>query len=287
MAVSPFKTGHGIVLQTYQYSNKYLDSDVNTRVKSQSVFLSDTKGAGSYWDIVALSDKTIRLRLVVARVQKSFLDSSGGTTPDIAVYLADQHAGDGSHWLPTKNYGDLDEYYTFKSDTPSGSNRFLCGNPTASKDVSVYLVKDDKALNTRWVVLLTHYTGDSVQTVISAAYPSVPISSCKPNATYGSLEYDRLHSIWKDTTLGDNQMTPIANDFAVCLKAEIYKHSYDSDSPWPNDEGSLCGIMWGSIGGKMCALNFTIDPFQNIIIFDPQNGQKIATDKFTPTFCMV
>ena len=284
MAVSPFKTGHGIVLQSNGSSRKYLNSNLNTEVLSKSIYLSDTQGLGSFWDIIVLPNNKIRLRLMIGRTQKRFLDSSGAAPTYKAVYLGYQSAGDGSHWLPTKYLGD---YYTFKCDSPSGHNRFLCANPTAVLENSVYLEQTSESPNTRWTVWLTHYTGDSVQGVISAAYPSVPISSCELNGTYGSLEYDRLYSIWKDTQLGDNQMTPHANDFAVCLKAEVYNHSHDSDSPWPNDKGSLCGIMWGSIGEKMCALNFTIDPFQNIIIFDPQNGQKIATDKFTPTFCMV
>ena len=283
MAVSPFKTGHGIVLQVYE-SNHYLDSDVNTEVKRQSVFINDTKGTGSYWDVIVLSNHRIRLRAVVSRVKKRFLDSSGGAPRNYQVYLGHQEAGDGSHWLPYRFPGSD---YSFKCDTPSGKGRYLCADPTASKENSIYLAETNVTADTHWNILLTHYTGDSVQIIISAVYPSVPISSCEPNATHGSLEYDRLHSIWKDIQLDDNQITPRANDFAVCLKAEVYKHSYDSDSPWPNDKGSLCGIMWGSIGGKMCALNFTIDPFQNIILFDSQNGQKIATDKFTPTFCMV
>ena len=160
-------------------------------------------------------------------------------------------------------------------------------NPTDSKDEMVYMVKTIDTPSEHWILLVTHYAGESVQSIISAVYPCVPISSYETNATYGSLEYDHLYSIWKDTQLGDNQITPNTSDFAVCLKAEVYKHSYDSDSPWPDDKGSLCGIMWGSIGGKACALNFTVDPFQKLILFDPQNGQQIVNDKFTPTFCMV
>ena len=86
--------------------------------------------------------------------------------------------------------------------------------------------------------------------------------------------------------MGDNQITPTASDFAVFLKAEVYKYSSNSDSPWPDDKGSLCGIMWGSIGGKTLALNFTIDPLQKFILFDPQNGQQIANDKFTPIYLL-
>ena len=284
MAVSPFKTGHGIVLQTNGSSSKYLDSNVNTEIKSQSVYLSDAIGPGSFWEIIVLSNKRIRLRLMVARIRKRFLDSSAAAPPSIAVYLEDQTAGDGSHWLPNRFPGV--DYYSFKCDSPSGQRRYLYANPTASKEESVYLKETNESVNTHWNVLLTHYTGDSVQSIISSVYPSVPNGSYEPNATYQSLEYDRLHSIWKDTQLSNNQMTSHANDFAVSLKAEVYKHSYDSDSPWPNDKGSLCGIMCGSIGGKMCVINYTIDPFQNVVLFDPQNGQRIATDKFTPTFCM-
>ena len=204
------------------------------------------------------------------------------------MYLADQTEEGGSHcsWLPYRFPGGK---YSFKCDSPSGHNRYLCANLTASKENSVYLDKTSESSNTHWNVLLTQYTGDSVQSIINDVYifPSIPIGSCEPNATYGSLEYDRLHSIWKDTQLGNNQITACVSDFAVCLKAEVYKRSYVSNSFWPNDKGSLCGIMWGSIGGKMCTLNFTIDPFQDLILFDPQNGQKIAADKFIPTFCML
>ena len=283
MTVSPFKTGLGIVLQVYEFK-QYLDADVLTKVKSQSVFLSDTKSIGSQWDVIVLPNHRIRLRAVSPRTNERFLNSSGGAPRNSQVYLGYQASGDGSHWLPYRFPGGD---YSFKCDTPSGKGRYLCADPTASKENSVYLAETSESDNAHWSILLTHYTGDSVQSIISAVYPSVPISSCEPNATHESLEYDCLHSIWKDIQLDDNQITPCASDFAVCLKAEVYKHSYDSDSPWPNDKGSLCGIMWGSIGGKMCALNFTIDPFQNLILFDSQNGQKIATEKFTPNFCMV
>ena len=287
MAVSPFVTGHGIVLQTAEStpdSSKYLDSNVNTTQKSASVYLSDARHVGSYWNIVVLSNNRIRLNNVIPLINKRFLDSSGAAHRSIQVYLEYHTAGDGSHWLPTRfNDGN----YSFKSDTPSGTERYLCADQSASKEYSVYLAETSESPDTRWSILLTHYIGESVQSIISAVYPSVLISSYETSATYGSLEYDHLYGIWKETQLGDNQITPNACDFAVCLKAEVYKYSYDADSPWPDDKGSICGIMWGSIGGNTLALNFTIDPFQKLILFDPQNGQQIANDKFTPTFCMV
>ena len=296
--VSPFKTGNGIALNSAVYTPPpaedtwFLDSSP-TAEKSASAYLSYNvdfkKNPGCYWEVTAIGVGRVRLKTQATGTDRRYLDSSGAAPKSDSVYLTNQMGSAGSEWLPTL----LPEYgtgYTFKSNTPSGTKRYLYAAPLAKKEESVILHEKETIethVQTHWYIFLTHCTGESVQSYICAVYPSVPISSCEPNATYESLEYDRLHSIWKDTALGTNQTTPIANDCAVCLKAEVYKHSYDSDSPWQNYKGSLCGIMWGSIGEKMCALNFTIDPSQNVILFDSQNGEKIATDKFTPTFCMV
>ena len=284
---SSFKTGDGVVLQsamTTPSDSFYLEASSSAE-KSVSVYLSNSEVfPGCYWSVFTSSSGTIRFRTVSTGSDRRYLDSSGAAHKDNSVYLADNSAGGGSQWLPTLL---PDGCYTFKSNTPSGSNRYMYGDPTSSKEDQVYLVETGDSPNAHWRILLTHYTGESVQSIISAAYPSVPISSYETNSKYGSLDYDRLLSIWKDTQLGDNQITPNAGDFAVCLKAEVHKQSYNSDSPLPDDKGSLCGIMWGSIGGKTRALNFIIDPFQNILLFDPQNGQKITNNEFTPTFCMV
>ena len=267
----------------------YLNSSPNAG-KSTSVYLSDKRdfriNPGCYWLIYETLSDGIRLKTVVSTgSSRQYLDSSSVAPINESVYLADHTAGGGSHWTPTMQ---PDGTYSLESNTPSaGSNKFMHANPTGSKDEMVYMVKTSDTPSEHWILLVTHYAGESVQSIISAVYPGVPISSYETNATYRSLEYDHLYSIWKDTQLGDNQITPNTSDFAVCLKAEVYKHSYDSDSPWPDDKGSLCGIMWGSIGGKARALNFTVDPFQKLILFDPQNGQQIVNDKFTPTFCMV
>ena len=286
--VSPFKTGNGVALQTAVSTADtayYLDSSTSAG-KIVSVYLSDSRDfethPGCYWDLNVLSNNRIRLIAAQTGILRYALDSSAGAERDFMVYLGEAPtAGAGSHWLPTRLDDDT---YSVKCDSPSGLKQFLCADPSSSKKDSVYLVQTSTSPDTHWNILLTHYTRESMQSIICAVYPSVPISSCETNGKYGSLEYDRLHGIWKDTQLGDNQITP---DLAVYLKAEVYKHSSNSNSPWPNDKGSLCGIIWGSIGGKTRALNFTIDPFQNLILFDPQNGQKIVHNEFTPTFCMV
>ena len=291
--VSPFKTGNGLILESTIYTPEtwYLEA-FPTAGRSLSVSLSHNGlglRPGVYWEVTALLNNRISLRTVDKSTARRYLDSSGAASPKDSVYLDENSKGSGSHWVPTQGHWTPTKVhaYTFRSDTPSGVNRFLDGSPRDDPNIKVTLVESAELQSTEWRILLTHCTGETVQSIISATYPSVPISSFEPKATYGSLEYDRLHSIWKNTELGNNQIMPHPNDFAVCLKTEIYKHSNNPDSPWPNDKGSLCGIMWGSIGGKMCAVNFTIDPFLKLILFDPQNGQEIATDKYTPTLCMV
>ena len=287
--VSPFKTGNGLVLESNVYTPAiwFLDSSP-TAGKSTSVYLNTAREfrthPGCYWEVIGLPEGKIRLKTVATGSNRQYLDSSFIPKKSESVYLADSSAGRGSYWKPILQ---SDGSYTFKSDTPSLAEWVLYADPISSKEDMVYLANPTEVANTRWNVLLTNFTGNSVQDIIIAAYPSMPISSCEPNATYGSMKYDHLHSIWKNTQLGDDQITSHPSDFAVCLKTEVYKHSNNPDSPWPNDKGSLCGIMWGSIEGKMCAINFTIDPFQKLILFDPQNGQQIDTDKYTPTFCMV
>ena len=67
--ISPFKTGHGIALQTNGSSSKYVYSNVNTQVKSQSVYLSDAIGPGSFWEVIVLANNRIRLKLMISYVQ--------------------------------------------------------------------------------------------------------------------------------------------------------------------------------------------------------------------------
>ena len=75
------------------------------------------------------------------------------------------------------------------------------------------------------------------------------------------------------------------DDFAVCMKGEVSKYSYNQTRP--TDMGSLCGIMWGRNGTIDHAFNFTIDPFLNLILFEPRNGQQIDHDEYVPYLCVV
>ena len=78
------------------------------------------------------------------------------------------------------------------------------------------------------------------------------------------------------------------NDFAVRFKAEVGKYSYNIRYP-DFDMVSLCGIMWGITAARVSvAFNFTIDPFRNLILFDPVHGEQIPHDRYTSLeFCML
>ena len=180
--VSPFQTGNGIALESTIYTPPpgpdtwYLDSSP-TAGKSTSVYLSNNKdfktNPGCYWAVTAMTQGKIILTTVATGSDRRYLDSSGAASRAYSVYLTNQTAGGGSHWLPTQL--PLYRGYTFKCDTPSGSKRYLCADPNASKEQSVFLHLEETPPShaTHWHILLTHCTGESVQSIIYAVYPSV------------------------------------------------------------------------------------------------------------------
>ena len=291
---NPFKPSRGIVFKTKSTASKrrYLDSSPGAAAKGEksfSVYLSESvdfkKNPGCYWKSVDVVGNTIRLETVSKTSNLRFLNSSSAAPRKLSVTLADSSAGAGSHWtlirLP-------DSYYSLKSDTPSGPKKFLKANPCGTKDDGVYMTESSETAETHWEVGISYHTGEEVESIIHAAYPNVPIINNKEGTNYGSLDYDGLHSIWNDSQLANYQLAEEKfgdADFAVCLKAHVAKDSYNADLP--DDKGSLCGIMWTSIGGKTHALNFTVDAFGMLIVLDPQNGQQIVTTECTPTFCML
>ena len=78
------------------------------------------------------------------------------------------------------------------------------------------------------------------------------------------------------------------DDYAICMKMEVSK--YSCNQKLPKDKGSLCGIIWGKEVKELkqaYAFNFIIDPFENLILFDPFLGRQIGYDEYIPSFCMV
>ena len=138
------------------------------------------------------------------------------------------------------------------------------------------------------MVGVDHFTGQEVENVIHGIYPGVAITYYKSDPHFGTLDYNLLRGIWDRSGLGSYQWKEHkfdCDDFAVIMKGEVAKYSYNQSKP--DDKGSLCGIMWGRNARGHHAYNFTIDPFGELILFEPQNGQTIAQNEYTPYFCLV
>ena len=291
---SPFDSGKTLVFKSMSTAGpkRYLNSNPYAS-KAKSVYLitsMDFKAhPGSHWECNRQSDGSYRLKTVFAQhhSDKLILDSSSAAPQNESTYLYTDSAGGGSFWSPTLL---ADGSYSLHSQTPSGPKRFMNANPTASQDESVYQVENSDCIGAHWMVGVDYYTGAEIERIIYDVYPGVTIKFYQSDTRYGSLDYDLLHGIWKNSELDNYQIKGQKfdyDDFAVCMKAEASKYSYNQT--FPNNRGSLCGIMWGkNFAGDHCyAYNFTIDPFGKLILLNAENGLQMAHDEYTPYFCIV
>ena len=271
----PFEVAESISFRTLSTTGpkRYLNSSPGAAVHdlSISVYLTDVldfkRTPGCFWKSIWESNEA-HFKTMSTSSDKRYLDSSAAAPTETSVYLADTSGGRGSYW----NISLVAEAtFAIKSDSPSGSKLYLIGDPTASKKESVYLEETPVSIGTHWHVIVSSYAGEKIERIIRAVYPSVPINSYEANAIYGSMDYDRLHTIWSD------------GDYAVQLKEKVSQ--VPNHYNLPDVRGYLCGIMSGTIANEASTINFTIDQSVNLILFDPQNGQQIAHDTFTPTSC--
>ena len=296
---NPFEKGRSIVFHSKSTTNtkRYMNSTPGgaDHDRSISVYMSESvdfkNNPGCYWQIIPLDDNKVRLKTLSSSSDKRILDSSGAADRNISVYLADDSAGTGSHWTPIQH---SDGSYSMRSDTPSGTARILKANPSGAKHESVYLVESSElvAVDTQWNIGMSYHSEEEVKSSLSGAFAGgrgVFIVNHFVESTrminYGSMDYNSLKRIWDDSKLADYRLKEDKFndfDFAVCLKAHVAKHSYDTNLP--DGKGSLCGILSATIDGKKHALNFTIDIFGNLIIFDPQNGHHVDASRCTPIF---
>ena len=292
-SVSPFDSGRTLVFKTMstEGSKPYLNCSP-AAPKSTSAFMGESIGfnrcPGTHWQCTKQPDGTYQLQTLSTSANKRYLDSSSSAPSDESVYLVETSTGKpGSSWVPTLL---PDGSYTLASQT-SGSKHNLTCNLTASKKDSIYLSSDTGPVGTHWKVGVDYYTQSQVQDIIHGVYTSATITSYLSLliGKYGSLDFDLLHDIWRESKLSDYVQTSkkFDNDsFAICLKGEVAKYSYRQR--FPDNMASLCGIMWGVNGAFVTAFNFTIDPFGNLILFDPVKGEQIPHDRYSSVeFCMV
>ena len=286
---SPFDSKKTLVFKTKSTagSNLYLNSSPSES-KDKSVYMSSSidfgRHPGCHWECEKLDGDSYHLKTVSDSTKNRYLDSSGTAPSTETVYLKDDSAGGGSHWIPTPL---PDGSYSLKSKTSSGTKRFLSCNPEANcnKQDRVYLVENCDPIAAHWMVGVDCYTVGEIEQICNHAFPDLSINFHQTDHRYGSLDYNLLHGIWNDSKLVNYKGKKEKfddDDFAVCMKAEVSKYSYNQSQP--TDKGSLCGIIWEATH----SFNFTIDPFGNLIIFDPQEGKQIAQNKINkPFFCLV
>lgn len=284
---SPFDSGKALMFKSKSTagSKRYLNGDPS-QPSATTVFLKDflESDDACYWECNKQTDGTYRLK-IQSTEDKCYLDSSAVNPTDQSVYLSNVNAGGGSYWTPTQL---SDGAYSMKSHTTSGPKCFMSADPSAALEASVYLVDECSSAATQWQVGMALFTSTEVENIICKKYPDLSIKFYQADPTYGSLEYCLLLDIWKEAGLSPYQFSKDkfdSDDYAICLKAEVAKYSYNKSSL---SKGLLCGIMWGKNNqGAQHAFNFTIDPFGQLILFEPQNGQQISHNEYTPYFCMV
>lgn len=283
----PFDSKKTLVFKTKSTagSNHYLNSSPSES-KDKSVFMSSSidfgRHPGCHWECEKL-DGSYHLKTVSDSTENRYLDSSGAAPSTETVYLKDDSAGGGSHWIPTPL---PDGSYSLQSKTSSGTKHFMSCNPEANKQDRVYLVENCDPIAAHWMVGVDYYTFKEIEQIFNHAFPKLTIRFHQSEQHYGSLDYNLLYGIWNDSKLANYEGKKEKfddDDFAVCMKAEVSKYSYNQSRP--TDKGSLCGIVWEATHTR--TLNFTIDPFGNLIFFDPQAGEQIAQNKYTPYFCLV
>ena len=290
---SPFDSGKTVVFKTMSTagSKHYLNCSPGAS-KSISVYMDNSielsAHPGCHWRCTKHSDDTYQLQ-TVSTGPRRLLDSSSSASSDESAYLKDSSAGGGSHWVPSL---ESDGSYILSSQTPSGPKCHLMCNPTASKEDSVFMSMYVDPIETHWIVGVDYYCESEVHDIIHSVYPGATITSYfKALGHYASLDFDLLSKIWRDSKLGDIVRKALKfdnNDFAVRFKAEVGKYSYNIRYP-DFDMASLCGIMWGITAARVSvAFNFTIDPFRNLILFDPVHGEQIPHDRYTSLeFCIL
>ena len=293
---SPFDSGKTLVfksMSTAGGTKKYLDSSPNEPM-DRSVYLIDsidfTAHTGTHWESIMQAAGIYRLRSM-SGINRTILDSSSAVPRNASVFVNTDNAGIGSHWTPNQL---ADGSYSLESQTPSGQKHFISADVTASQEASVYLVDNSNAIGTHWMVGVDHYTRADIRRIVTNAFPGTHINFFHSDRNYGSLTYEILHGIWNDSGLGNyqgKQQKFDCDDFSVCMKAAVSKYSYNQTLPI--DKGSLCGIIYARVnpvvpGGRPGhAFNFTIDPFENLILFEPQSGQSIPHGQYTPYLCIV
>ena len=290
---SPFDSGKTLVFKSMSpgarcYLDGWPDQEKVTVYLSQS--LDFATNLGCHWEAKKIADGIYTFKTLSACDNKPcYLADLGPSTivggdPSLIgnPTLSDDATKTNCHWRANK----LDDGgYSFQCLL---THRYLNSNPE-SEDYkhTVSFAISTAFPGTHWKVGVDSYIGSEIKAIINKIYPDLNVAFYLADMNYMAMDMDRMHKIWVGSRLGDYKWTKEkfdCDDFSVCMKAQVAKYSYNQ---LVGKGGCLCGIMWGSTDKSAHAFNFTIDPFQNLLLFEPQNGQEIGTHAWNPYFCLI
>jgi len=292
MARNPFESGKTLVFMSMDdnSTNRYLDSSPFQDDRKDQVFLRHsidyTNHTGTHWAVEKVSSGLYRFISESKASDRRYLDSNPNANQNVSVYLKDSSAESGSKWEPKLQ---ADGSYTLQCQNTSNSKRYLFGNPRYNdRGDAVYLTDKNSAVGSHWKVGVDYFTNHEVSKIIEDTYPSLTINMFKGDSLYGTLDFNLLKTIWDSSKLGDYNYKPQkfdCDDFAVCMKDAVSKYSHDQSKP--DNRGSLCGIMYGRDAKGSHAYNYTVNPFGELILFEPQDGSIMRHDEYIPYLCMM
>ncbi len=119
--------------------------------------------------------------------------------------------------------------------------------------------------------------------IITRHFPDLNIHCFPITGNYKQVEYATLRHIWEQSNKSVSEYCS-GNDIACNFKKTVSDWFHANDQNWP--EPPFCGIMWGTVSDKdIQAVNFTINAFGEVVLFDPNTGESIPHSDWKPVLC--
>ncbi len=175
-------------------------------------------------------------------------------------------------------------------ETPyKNPNTFLDGL-TAGGGLRLSSSTNEHHCGTRWKLgILRELSSVDVRRIITQHFPNLNIHCFKVHGyyIYKKVEYGTLRHIWEQSDKSFSKYCS-GNDIACGFKMTVFDWFYaNDDQNWLGNDPPFCGIMWGTVSDKdIQAVNFTINVFDEMVLFDPSTGESISPNDWKPTLCM-
>lgn len=291
---SPFDSGKTLIFKTMALGGvRYLNSSPATSEVNLANSTSYISNMGTHYEVTKMSDGSYTLKTLSTSGPKRYVDSlPGAPSRDQMVFLSQAVDGKhGTHWKPELQ---VDGLYTLRSMSIAASaDRYLDSWPRSPTPANVYLssVGHFFSVGSHWNVGVDSYTTAEVVKIVDAYHSGLKKVVYKSDSFYHPMEYSTLKEIWDSSGLSGFRYKKDkfdSDDFAVCFKAAVAQWCYKESAQAPKAMSCLCGILWATKPGDVeHQFNFSVDPFGAVVLFDPQNGQKIPEQNWKPTFCMI